>query len=143
MMPHLLPVIPHLLLIDDDEDEISILSDALAEAGLPCQCTWAMGPLHGLTILKYFTPQFIFMDYRMPKMNGIECIREIRETHGIHHVPIILYSSEVDKALADKAYSAGAVACLKKSSNGEVLSAELKELFSANKLGRFLFNLEL
>lgn len=142
-MPHLRPVIPHLLLIDDDEDEIKILSDAMAEAGLNCQCTWAMGPMHGLTILKYFTPQFIFMDYRMPKMNGIECIQAIREMNGLTDIPIILYSSEIDTDLASKAYAAGAVACIKKHGNIEELSNELKKLFSKNELSKYLHNVKL
>ena len=129
-MSNIYPAIPHLLLIDDDEDEIRILSDALAEAVIDCQCTWAMGPQHGLAILKYFTPQFIFMDYRMPKMNGIECIEAIRETHGLTEVPIILYSSEINKELADKAYAAGAMACVKKTGNIQELSHELADLFS-------------
>jgi len=140
-MKKFLPVIPHLLLIDDDEDEIKILSDALADAGISCQCTWAIGPLHGIGILKYFTPQVIFMDYRMPQMTGIECIRTIREIPGIEEIPIILYSSEIDQALADQALDAGAIGFIKKTGSISKLSAELKTLFSQKVVAEQLENL--
>ncbi len=65
---------PHLLLVDDDRDELMILSDALKEAGIDCICTWATDPLQALDMLHYLKADFIFMDYNMPKMNGIECI---------------------------------------------------------------------
>ena len=122
---------PHLLLIDDDEDELRILTDALAEAGIDCKCTWAMNPVQALDMLKYLSPDFIFIDYNMPKMNGIECISRIRQLPSGHHIPVILYSSELSDSLAKEAYGAGIQTCLKKTSDTTALTAHLQIIFGS------------
>jgi CheY-like chemotaxis protein len=122
---------PHLLLIDDDQDELRILSDSLEQAGIDCKCTWATCPLHALEILRYLSTDLIFIDYHMPKMNGIECIGKIREIPGCGEITIVLYSSELNDELVQAAYAAGAHHCVKKTDNSVLLTAALQNLFSA------------
>jgi CheY-like chemotaxis protein len=120
----------HLLLVDDDRDELRILSYALQDAGIDCKCTWATCPLQALDILQYLSPDFIFMDYSMPKMNGIECIARIRERKRCDRVPIVLYSSELSDTLIKHARETGAQYCLKKTSDTLSLNRQLQMIFS-------------
>ncbi len=121
---------PHLLLIDDDEDELRILTDALSEAGINCKYTWARSPLQALDMLKYLSAHFIFMDYNMPRMNGIECIVKIRELKHCDNIQIILYSSELNDTLVNLAFESGAQFCLKKMSDPTSLNRQLQMIFS-------------
>jgi CheY-like chemotaxis protein len=122
---------PHLLLIDDDEDELRILSDALRDAGIDCKCTWATSPIQALDILKYLPADFIFIDYNMPKMNGIECISHIRKLPDRCDIPLILYSNALNDTLVQQALDAGAYTCLKKTSDNISLRKNLQTVFSA------------
>lgn len=121
---------PHLLLIDDDPDELRILSDALNQAGINCNCTWATCPLHALEILRYLSTDLIFIDYQMPKMTGIECMYHIRELPAAKHIPIILYSSELNETLIFRALAAGAHSCLRKTADASLLNLSLEKIFS-------------
>jgi CheY-like chemotaxis protein len=121
---------PHLLLVDDDRDELSILSGALKEAGNDCKCTWATSPHQALDMLHYLHPDFIFMDYNMPKMNGIECIIKIRELKRCNNIPVILYSSELSDTLIKLARESGAQFYLRKTSDPASFNRQLKKIFS-------------
>ena len=117
-------------MIDDDEDELRILTDALSEAGIDSKCTWATSPLQALDMLKYLSADFIFMDYNMPKMNGIECLIKIRELRHCDNIPVILYSSEISDPLLKLAGESGAQFCLKKTSDPGSLTRQLQMIFS-------------
>ena len=54
----------------------------------------------------------VFLDYNMPGFNGLETLSEIkRESPG---VAVVMMTSTLDNAIADRAYAAGALAFLKK-----------------------------
>ncbi len=120
---------PHLLLVDDDRDELHILMGALKDAGIDCKCTWATSPDQALDMLRYLHADFIFMDYNMPKINGVECIAKIREMERCNHIPVVLYSSELDDILIKRAGEAGASFFLKKTSDITSLGSQLKMIF--------------
>ena len=121
---------PHLLLVDDDRDELSILSDALTDAGIDCKCTWATSPLQAIDMLHYLYADLIFIDYNMPKMNGIECIESIRQLKRCNNIPIVLYSSELSDAIIKRARETGAQFCLKKTSDLSLLNYHLQQIFA-------------
>lgn len=124
----------HVLLIDDDKEEMEILTDALYKVATNCKCTWAYGSLHALEILKYIKPDIIFIDYAMPKMDGISCIREIRQIIGYTKIPIILYSTVLDEKIFNEAITAGVTSCLRKTPNFSELCKNLHDFFSTPRV---------
>ncbi|SJZ45360.1 response regulator [Sediminibacterium ginsengisoli] len=118
----------HVLLIDDDKDEMIILSAALQDTGLSYKCTWAQGVDHALKMLAYMKPDLIFIDLNMPLRNGIDGISSIRQNGHLHEVPIILYSNNIDDSV-DLAMHAGADLCVKKPISINEISALLLNVF--------------
>ncbi|MBC7850873.1 MAG: response regulator [Chitinophagaceae bacterium] len=104
-----------ILLIDDDEDEIDILTDAIKQTGKPIQCLYEKDPVLAIARLEHLQPDYIFVDYNMPKINGLECLAEIRKIGVIQKVPVILYSSNITEDVRMKATALGAAACIEKS----------------------------
>jgi DNA-binding response OmpR family regulator len=43
-----------------------------------------------------FVPEFIFLDINMPKMNGLECLSEIKKLDHLKNAKIIMYSTSSD-----------------------------------------------
>lgn len=121
---------PHLLLIDDDKDELIILLGALKDAGIDCKCTWATSPFQALDMLKYLHADFIFVDYHMPKMNGIECISRILALPSRRNIPLILYSNELSDSLVQQALDNGAQTCVKKTADNNSLIKSLQLIFA-------------
>jgi CheY-like chemotaxis protein len=54
----------------------------------------------------------IFLDYNMPGLNGFETLSEIKRLNP--EVGVVMMTSTLDSAIADRAYAAGALAFLKK-----------------------------
>ena len=54
----------------------------------------------------------VFLDYNMPGFNGLETLSEIKRESP--NVAVVMMTSTVDNAIADRAHAAGALAFLKK-----------------------------
>jgi CheY-like chemotaxis protein len=122
------------LLIDDDEDEYDIFKEALVKARLPVECITINCSNGALKILETVKPDFIFVDYNMPAVNGVECIREIKKMDAMAHVPIIIFSTAMNGAIEEIAKASGATACIRKTDSVEKLSSALLKLLGDKQL---------
>lgn len=118
----------HLLLIDDDEDEKLIFCDALQELETDVGCIYAKGAAQAFDMLGRVRPEIIFVDYNMPRINGLDCIKLLRTVPNLREKPIILYSTTIDESTMKQAKINGASACLVKPSKFEDLKTKLSIL---------------
>ncbi|MHA4844224.1 response regulator [Flavitalea antarctica] len=115
-------------LIDDDPDELDIFSEALSEVDPSCTCIWADSPFRALEMLKAHTPDIIFLDINMPRMDGFECLREIRKLPNLTNVPVILYSNGINDEACKKAVLLGASGCVRKAADIPKLSSIIRRV---------------
>jgi len=102
----------HILLVDDNRLGLVARKSVLEELGY--HITTA---LEGTTALELYAAgkfDLVITDYKMPKMNGLELIRRIRERAA--NAPIILISGYAD-ALGMNEENTGADAVIPKSAN--------------------------
>jgi DNA-binding response OmpR family regulator len=119
----------HILLIDDDSDELVIFCEAMKDTGIENKITWAESVDHALKMLMYIQPDIIFIDYNMPGDDGLTGIMQIRELTTCDQVPVILYSTCVAGSNTVNAMKVGATACIRKPSHLQELSDALVTLF--------------
>lgn len=50
-------------------------------------------------------PQIILLDLRLPKIDGLEVLRQIRTSNSLDGIPVIVLSTSKDEADVKKAYS--------------------------------------
>jgi CheY-like chemotaxis protein len=77
---------------------------------------------------KVVRPDLILLDLNMPRVDGRDLLRQLRSTHALKDIPVVVLStSEKDD---DKVYAArvGAAAYLSKSVGFDALSKMLSEL---------------
>ncbi|MBW8686760.1 response regulator [Chitinophaga rhizophila] len=87
-------------LIDDDEDDQEIFSLALDTLDIDVTCITANDGIEALNRLNIdtdFTPDFIFLDLNMVRMNGRECLAEIKKLSRLKKVPVIIYSTSSEQ----------------------------------------------
>jgi DNA-binding response OmpR family regulator len=87
-------------LIDDDDDDQEIFSLALNNIDEAINCVMAndgIDALNKLSLDDNFTPDFIFLDLNMVRMNGRECLIEIKKIERLQEVPIIIYSTSSEQ----------------------------------------------
>src|SRR4051812_37054896 len=120
----------HVLLIDDDRDELDIFVSAMNRTDIPYECTYYDDVEEALKMLGNIHPDLIFVDLNMPRISGIECLRLIREKDDFSHTPLILYSTGIDENYYQRAMMLGASACINKTSDLSSLSVQLKKIIA-------------
>jgi CheY-like chemotaxis protein len=118
-----------ILLIDDDADEINILTEAVAMTGTSSTCDWAQGAVMAYGLLKTSLPDLILLDYNMPGYDGLICLEELRKDEVLRHIPIVMYSTYIDYGIKKEAMAKGAFQCIQKTTSVNDLVEELKKLF--------------
>ena len=103
---------PHILLVDDNKLGLSARHSVLEELGYAV--TTACNGEDALAQFKGGAFDLVITDYKMPKMNGIELIGNLRKLSAA--TPLILISGFVD-ALGLTEATTGADAVIQKSSN--------------------------
>ena len=85
----------HLLIVDDDPDDIEIFKEALYEVDQFAICTSKKDGREALEFLNQSNvlPDMIFLDLNMPRVNGKQCLTEIKKSKRISHIPVIIYST--------------------------------------------------
>jgi CheY-like chemotaxis protein len=124
----------HILIIDDDEDELKILSGALQQLNIPHKCTWAKNGWQALQQLQYITPDIILLDVNMPYMNGLQCLDGIKKLPHCSQIPVILQSTEMDNKITEQGMQAGAHACISKAASFTELKIILSGLLEEKYL---------
>ena len=123
----------HILLIDDDDDELELFMAALKGIQTPCNCTFARGAEHALNILSHVKPDIVFLDFNMPKINGLKCLVEIRKLTNGPNLPVILYSNWISKETFDAAQRLGVLACINKPSKMSTFTDILRKLLDTDE----------
>lgn len=99
------------LLIDDDLDDQEIFQLALNEVDPDIQCAFATDGILGLRYLEQHMselPDFIFLDLNMPRMGGMEFLKEIKKTEELSQIPIIIYSTSSEPLFVKQTQELGA-----------------------------------
>lgn len=88
-----------ILFADDDPDDRALFCKAVEEVDPELICHTFE---NGYESLKYLRnpantlPDYIFLDLRMPKMSGKQCLQEIRADERLKHIPVIIYTTSDD-----------------------------------------------
>jgi DNA-binding response OmpR family regulator len=83
-------------LIDDDPDDQEIFCMALDELNPAIKRVMASNGEDGikkLSLNPLVPPDYIFLDLNMPRMNGIECLKEIKKVNHLQKTKVIMYSN--------------------------------------------------
>lgn len=75
------------LVVDDVSTELETISRILKEAGF--EVVKANDGEEAIAAIQESTPDLVILDVIMPRMNGFEVIREIRDNEETKHLPVI------------------------------------------------------
>lgn len=104
------------LLVDDDEpfrDGFERLIRGLRLSSGP-RFLHAEGGAEALALVKESAPHLVFLDYMMPGLSGLQCLRDLHREH--EDMPIIMITGAGDENVAVDAMKAGAMDYLVKGS---------------------------
>ena len=83
-------------LADDDADDRDLFIDALKEIDHSIHCLYATNGEVALQTLEgdiFEKPELIFLDLNMPKVNGKQLLKHLKNTDTLATIPVIMYST--------------------------------------------------
>jgi len=121
------------LLIDDDRDDYEIFRLALSEINHHIHLSYLSTGFEAIDKLKqgppfHLSPDLIFIDLNMPRMNGKQCLQEIRQIDRLKDTRVFIYSTSADSRIVEESQALGATGFIVKPSNFNTLVAMLDEL---------------
>jgi len=120
-----MPDVPTILLVEDDEGHAVLLQSSLLKAGFRNPVIRCHDGQEALDFL--FGDSFrrqvrngsltVLLDIRLPKVDGIEVLRRVREQRAFDAIPVIMVTTTDDPKEMERCRTLGATAHLAKSVN--------------------------
>lgn len=104
----------YLLIAEDDEDDRQLIQIAFTAKGFTDKLVFMD---NGEDLLNYMYnvynnkaqgPVFIMLDLNMPKKDGKETLREIKQHPGLRKTPVVIFSTTSNQQVIDNCYELGA-----------------------------------
>jgi CheY-like chemotaxis protein len=124
-----------IILADDDEDDRTFFSEAIAELKMTNQLTLFND---GKDLMEYMhnpdsqLPHILFLDLNMPYKNGLDCLKEIRADQRFKNVSIAIYSTSSSEKDIENTFVEGANIYIKKPNDFSELKKVIKEVVHMN-----------
>lgn len=113
-----------ILVVDDDKELCEELSEILNEEGFDAH--YALTQIKAKELLEANTFDVLLLDFKMPKVNGIEFLEEIRDKLNNTKVFIISGSLLINKLLAESGLSSLVADVLNKPFSVEALLEKIR-----------------
>ena len=97
----------HILVVDDAADNIFLVQFILETEGYQVDAAESGELALKFIEAKIVKPDLIILDLMMPKMNGYEVIKSLRDRHELPRIPVLLMTANQDVS-DDRARAAGA-----------------------------------
>jgi DNA-binding response OmpR family regulator/HPt (histidine-containing phosphotransfer) domain-containing protein len=100
------------LIIEDDQIVANIYRNKFAVEGYEVEI--ALDGEAGLEKIQSFHPDAIVLDLMLPKVTGLDLMKNVRSQPEYRHLPIIVFSNTYLTNMVQDAWKAGATKCLSK-----------------------------
>lgn len=115
------------LVVDDEQDILEMLEYNLSKDGYEVQT--ALNGKEAIDVAKKFLPQLILMDIMMPKMDGIEACRQIRQIPKLKDSFIIFLTARSEEYSEVAAFEGGASDFITKPIKPRALMSRISAFF--------------
>ncbi len=116
-----------ILVVDDESDILELLKYNLSKEGYDVKT--ALDGIKGVEIAKSFTPDLIILDIMMPKQDGVETCRQIRELPDLANAFIIFLTARSEEYSEVAAFDMGADDYITKPIKPRALVSRINALF--------------
>src|SRR5205085_3094771 len=118
----------NVLIVDDQASQRALLRELWRAIGEDIRVTDFADPVQGLLWSRQEPPDMVILDYRMPKMDGLEFARRFRRPLSQRDVPVMLVTVVGDEPLRQAALDAGIIDFMVKPIRPRELRSRCKNL---------------
>ena len=133
-------------LADSDSATILVVEDQPSQRMLICRYLSCAGytvveaedGLRGLELARQIRPDLIVLDVMMPKLDGFEVCRRIRNDAELRHTAVLISTSLDNTEALERGFDAGATEFISKPISGKLLQFRARFLLRRSKIEREL-----
>lgn len=104
-----------ILLVEDDVEDQSLFLQALDTLKLNIQCRAVNNGKEALEHLDIISRyEMIFLDLNMPLMNGIDCLKALKQHSKYKDIPVIIFTTSMNPADIENCKTMGAKTIFRK-----------------------------
>lgn len=108
-----------ILIVEDDEIDVKALLKAFKKLKIANPVTVARDGIEGWKVLQTIArPFLVITDINMPRMNGIEFLKKMRETEAFHDAIVFMLTTSTDEQDKFDAYELNVAGYMLKSDMG-------------------------
>lgn len=113
------------LVVEDETDDARFAIAAIEDLGFEVHVEATPYGGRGLELVEERTFDCVLLDYRLPRMDGVEFVEELRNRG--EEVPVVVLTGRGSDAVADELFAAGADAYLDKDEDDDRVRATIEE----------------
>ena len=126
------PLLSKVLLVDDEREFVETLSERLEMRDYSSAVVY--GGEEALSILEEDEPEVMVLDLKMPGIDGLEVLRQVKEKHP--NVEVIVLTGHGSEDVAKQCIEMGACAFLEKPVDIEKLTQAMQEAYKRVRQGK-------
>ncbi len=116
----------NLLIVDDSPIVRRIAREFMTSLGFACR--EAADGQEALTLCAAAMPDALLLDWNMPVMDGIDCLKQLRQNPGAAGVKVIICTTHAELAEIEEALLAGADEYVMKPFDREMLEGKFRQV---------------
>ena len=118
-----------ILVVDDERHIVRLVQVNLERAGY--EVTTAYDGVEAIEAVQSELPDMIILDVMMPRMDGLEALKELRANEQTKDIPVIMLTAKAQDADIFKGWSSGVDSYLTKPFNPRELLAFVDRIFQS------------
>jgi CheY-like chemotaxis protein len=112
-----------ILLVEDNTDDIELTLRAFRKINVPCEVLVARDGVEALEMLTTGSgaspkanplPDIILLDLKLPRVNGLEVLRHIKQHPRTRLIPVVMLTSSSERVDLIECYTSGANSYIRK-----------------------------
>ena len=122
-----------IFMIDDDQDDRELFKEAVSSCYPDIEVLFTVDGDEALEILKNspVNPDAIFLDYHMPRMTGLDCLRALKDQEKTKSIPVIMYTMGAHPDIEEVTLTLGADHYMKKANSFSDLCNDLTKVLAS------------
>lgn len=123
----------HVFIVDDDIDDRDLFIEAVDQIDPSIVCKSAQDGQEALQKLNESNgalPDIIFLDLNMPRINGKQCLEQLKNTDHLKHIPVAIYSTSSFQKDIDETRQLGAEYFITKPANFRELCSVIAQVIA-------------
>jgi len=111
-----------ILVVEDNPDDLELAQIALRESGYDNEALVARDGQEAIDLLfdpardgDAAYPGVVLLDLKLPRVNGFEVLKRLRQEERTRHLPVVIMSSSREERDLDESYRLGANSYIQKS----------------------------